>query len=95
MGRGGITLGEHVVLSPGAVVTSDSLVYSNYTMPRPHNSAPVVLEDGVWVCANAVILPGVTVGKNSVVAAGSVVTKNVPANVLVAGVPAVIRKQIS
>lgn len=43
---------------------------------------------------NAIILKGVTVGENSVVAAGAVVSKDVPANVVVAGNPAVIVKQL-
>ncbi|MBB1411678.1 DapH/DapD/GlmU-related protein [Pseudoalteromonas sp. SG44-17] len=45
---------------------------------------------GVWIGVNATILPGVIVGEMSIVAAGSVVTKNVPPNVIVAGVPAKI-----
>ena len=54
----------------------------------------VHLEDGCWVAAGAMILPGVTVGKGSVVAAGSVVTKDVPPNTLVGGVPAKVIKQL-
>ena len=54
---------------------------------------PITLEKNVWVGGSATILPGVTIGENSVVAGGSVVTKNVPANVIVAGNPAkVIRR---
>ena len=51
--------------------------------------------DGVWVGANSIILPGVTIGEGSVVAAGSVVSKDVPSNVLVAGVPAKIVREIN
>jgi len=50
----------------------------------------VILEDNVWVGANAIILKGVRIGKNSVIGAGSVVTKDVPSNVVVAGNPAKI-----
>jgi acetyltransferase-like isoleucine patch superfamily enzyme len=47
----------------------------------------------VWICAGATVLQGVTVGDNSVIAAGAVVTKDVPQNVMVAGVPAgVVRR---
>jgi len=52
-------------------------------------TAPVIIEDNVWIGMNAVILKGVTVGTNSVVAAGAVVTKSVPENTVVAGNPAV------
>ncbi|MBC2264085.1 hypothetical protein HCB37_06065 [Listeria booriae] len=54
--------------------------------------APICIKKNAWIGANATILPGVTVGENSVVAASATVTKDVPDNVIVAGVPA---KQIS
>jgi len=63
--------------------------------PRPElKTAPVIIEDNVWIGMNAIILKGVTIGENSVVAAGAVVSKSVPANVVVAGNPAVIVKQL-
>jgi len=63
--------------------------------PRPElRTMPVVISDNVWIGMNAIILKGVTIGENSVVAAGAVVTKSVPANVVVAGNPAVITKQL-
>jgi len=55
---------------------------------------PVIIEDNVWIGMNATILKGVTIGENSVVAAGAVVTKSVPANVVVAGNPAVVIKRL-
>ncbi len=64
--------------------------------PRPPlKTAPVIIEDNVWIGMNAVILKGVTIGENSVVAAGAVVSKSVPANVVVAGNPAVIVRQLT
>jgi acetyltransferase-like isoleucine patch superfamily enzyme len=63
--------------------------------PRPAiGSAPVTIKDNVWIGMNAVILKGVTIGENSIVAAGAVVSKSVPANVVVAGNPAVIVKEL-
>ena len=53
------------------------------------------LKMGCWIGANAIILPGVTVGNNSIVGAGSIVTKEVPDNVVVAGNPARIIKEIT
>jgi acetyltransferase-like isoleucine patch superfamily enzyme len=55
----------------------------------------IVLKRNCWIGANSVILPGVTVGVNSVVAAGSVVTKDVPADTVVAGVPARVIKKVT
>ena len=48
-----------------------------------------------WIGANVTILPGVTIGDYVVVAAGAVVTKDVPSGVLVAGVPAIVKKRFN
>lgn len=56
--------------------------------------SPVTIEDNVWIGANSVINVGVCIGKNSTVAAGSVVLEDVPANVVVGGVPARIIKKL-
>ena len=60
----------------------------------PIRARPVIIADNVWIGMNSTILKGVTIGENSVVAAGSVVTKPVPPNVVVAGNPAVITKEL-
>ncbi len=54
--------------------------------------APITIEDGVWLGARVTVCPGVTIGKGTYVAAGSIVTKNLPSNVMAAGVPARIKK---
>jgi maltose O-acetyltransferase len=59
--------------------------------PEP---APVFLEENVWLAARVIVLPGVTIGTNSVIGAGSVVTSNIPPNVLAAGMPAKIIRQL-
>ena len=51
-------------------------------------ATPVRIGNDVWIGGNVTILPGVTIGNNVVVAAGAVVTKDVPDNTLVGGVPA-------
>lgn len=58
-------------------------------------SAPITIEDNVWLGASVTVLPGVTIGAGSVVAAGSVVTKNVPPMSVVAGVPARLIRTIT
>lgn len=57
-------------------------------------SAPVKLENDVWIGANATVLKGVTIGEGAIVAAGSVVNKDVPAHTMVAGAPARVIKEI-
>jgi len=54
---------------------------------RP-NSAPIVLEENVWLGARVIVLKGVTIGHDSVVGAGSVVTRDIPPRCVAAGVPA-------
>lgn len=63
--------------------------------PRPKlETRPVRIADNVWIGMNAIVLKGVTIGENSIVAAGAVVSKSVPPNVVVAGNPAVIVKEL-
>jgi acetyltransferase-like isoleucine patch superfamily enzyme len=63
--------------------------------PRPKlETRPVRIADNVWVGMNAIILKGVTIGENSVVAAGAVVSRDVPANVIVAGNPAAVVRHL-
>ncbi|MCF8371470.1 MAG: acyltransferase [Bacteroidales bacterium] len=57
-------------------------------------TSEISIEDNVWVGARATILKGVTIGEGSIVAVGAVVTKSVPPNSIVAGVPAVVVKTI-
>lgn len=56
--------------------------------------APVVIGENVWICESARINRGVTIGDNSIIAAGAIVTKDIPANVIAAGIPAKVIKQI-
>jgi acetyltransferase-like isoleucine patch superfamily enzyme len=58
------------------------------------NKKPVYIGNNVWIGWGSVILKGVTIGDNSIIAAGAVVLKDVPANVLVAGNPAAIKREI-
>lgn len=94
---GPVTIGNHVNLAQGITVTALNHNFDDSDKridEQGVSTTPVVIEDDIWIGANAVILPGVTIGHHSVVAAGAVVTKNVPPHSLVAGVPAKIIKQI-
>ncbi|MGE0766676.1 MAG: acyltransferase [Hyphomicrobiaceae bacterium] len=57
-------------------------------------SAPIILEDDVWICARSIILRGVTIGWGSVIGAGSVVTRDIPPRSLAAGQPARVIRSI-
>ena len=94
---GPVTIGDHVNLAQGITVTALNHNFSQPALPIDQqgvSTAPVTLGDDIWIGANAVVLPGVTIGNHCVVAAGAVVTKDVPPHSLVAGVPAIIIKQI-
>lgn len=80
---GRATVGKHCHVGAGAVLAG---------VIEPPSAQPVVLGDNVLVGANAVVLEGVQVGSGAVIAAGAVVTKDVPANAVVAGIPAKIVK---
>jgi len=92
---GKIIIGNNVSISPCSVIVSYGLDTSVLDMKRPHKSSgDIVLEDNVWICSNVTVTGGIRIGKNSVVAAGSVVSKDVPADCIVAGVPAQIVKKL-
>jgi len=61
----------------------------------PAHTKPVIIGRGVWIGCRVIILKGISIGDNAIIAAGSVVTKNVPPGALVAGNPAIIKKQVS
>lgn len=68
---------------------------SDYRQKRARTeSKPIIIEDFVWIGCNVTILGGVTVGKGSVIGAGSLVTKDIPPNVMAAGIPAKVIKEL-
>jgi len=85
-----VTIGDYVLMSWGV-----NILENNYhdTEDNTIRTAPVTIEDRVWIGCNVIILSGVTVGAGSIIAAGSVVTKDVPARSLVAGNPAKVIRE--
>lgn len=86
-----ITIGDDVAIARDVVIMdfdAHDIEYAGYQM-----SKPVVIGNKVWIGYRAMILKGVTIGDGAIVAAGSIVTKNVPPNTIVAGVPAKVVKE--
>lgn len=91
--HGGVTLGDGCQIGHNVVFATLNHGLSPEERPITY-PAPIVLERNVWVGSNATILQGVTIGENAVVAAGAVVTRDVPANTIVGGVPAKFIRKI-
>ena len=100
-----ITIGNNVLFGSKCYITDHNHgIYkgdnTSYQSISPKDRAltcdeVVFIADDVWIGDNVVILPGVHIGKSSVIAANAVVTKDVPENVIVAGVPAKIIKYLN
>lgn len=91
--QGGIAIGDGVLIGHNVVLAT----LNHDIDPRKRSTmhpAPIVIGNNVWIGANATVVPGVTIGDGAVIAAGAVVSKDVPANVIVGGVPAKIIKKI-
>lgn len=90
---GGVVIEDGVFIGPGA-----KLLSVNHPIDPQHRHENILqavrIKKNAWLGADAKILPGVTVGENAVVGAGAVVTKDVPANTVVVGVPAKVIKKI-
>jgi maltose O-acetyltransferase len=84
-----VTIGDRVQFGPNVtIITGDHHIGPHDSRCGAHRSAPVSIGPGSWLGASSVVLPGVVIGPGAVVAAGAVVSRDVPADSLVAGVPA-------
>ncbi len=99
----GAEVGDKTMVDMNAVIGARALIGKNCHIGagsviagvlEPPSKNPVRIGDDVLVGANAVVLEGVRIGKGSVIAAGAIVTKNIPAGVVAAGVPAQIIKKV-
>lgn len=90
-----VQMGERVAIAPGVVFSALSDPNKSRLLEHfPKIEETIVLEDDVWVGANATILPGVHIGKMSVIGAGCVVTRNVEPGSVIAGVPGKVIRNV-
>ena len=90
---GGITIEDDVFIGPQCVLATE---YHPENPETRHSllTKPIVVKRNAWLGANVTVLAGVTIGENAIAAAGSVVTKDVPDNMVVAGSPARVIREI-
>jgi acetyltransferase-like isoleucine patch superfamily enzyme len=98
-GQGGIRVGDNVLFGPRTQVLAVDHVFTDPTKPimdQGITAQGIVIEDGCWIGAGAIVLDGVTIGRGTCVGAGAVVTKSIPPHSLAVGVPArVIRNLLT
>ena len=94
-----LTIGNHVNIGGNCIIMDTDVHQMDYVARRGEKvenaddantkvqSAPVTIEDDVWIGANCIVLKGVTIGARSIIGAGSVVTKDIPADCIAAGNP--------
>ncbi|OYX81443.1 MAG: acetyltransferase [Flavobacteriales bacterium 32-34-25] len=90
---GGITIEDNVLIAPKVSLLTEghptAIEDRHSLIPKP-----IHIKKNAWIGTGATILPGVTIGENAVVAAGAVVSKDVPDNTIVGGIPAKLLKTI-
>lgn len=92
---GHIYIGDCVMIGPNVTIaTASHPVNGELRHKGLQYNKDVHIGENVWLGANVVILPGVTVGKNSIIGAGSIVTKNIPENVVAAGNPCRVLREV-
>ncbi|NWA04467.1 acyltransferase [Pseudomonas gingeri] len=90
-----IRIGSHCDLGPGVeFILGSHEIGSRERRAGKGTARSIVVGNGCWIGAKSVILGGVTIGDGAIVAAGAIVTRDVPGHVLVAGVPAVVKRQL-
>ena len=91
-----ITIGKNVLFGPNvSIYTAGHPIHYESRISGYEYGVPVAIGDNVWIGGNCVILPGVKIGSNTVIGAGSIVTKEIPDNVLAAGNPCKVIREIT
>lgn len=102
-----LTIGNHVNIGGNCIIMDTDVHQMDYVARRGEKvenaddantkvqSAPVTIEDNVWIGANCIVLKGVTIGARSIIGAGSIVTKDIPADCIAAGNPCRVIRYIN
>lgn len=94
-----LTIGNYVKIGGGVLIIDTDCHPIDYNVRRISNegtkSAPIVIEDDVWIGAQSIVLKGVTIGARSIIGAGSVVTRSIPADCIAGGNPCKVIKKLN
>lgn len=91
-----VTIGDNVMVAPNVTIsTAGHPIDPDIRITGQQFSLPVHIEDNVWLGTGVIVHPGVVIGRNSVIGSGSVVTKSIPPNVVAAGVPCRVLREIT
>ena len=91
-----VTIGNNVLIGPNvSLYTPNHAINADERKEGYERSLPINIGDNVWVGGSVTIVPGVTIGDNTIIGAGSVVTKDIPSNVIAAGVPCRVIRSIT
>jgi len=90
-----VTIGENVMFAPNVqLYAAYHPIIAEERIKGPELAAPIRIGDNVWLGGGVIVCPGVTIGNNTTIGAGSVVTKDIPANVVAAGNPCRVIRQL-
>jgi len=90
-----VHIGDHTLLGPGVQLYAASHpLAAAERIKGPELAAPITVGRNVWLGGGVIVCPGVTIGDNTTIGAGSVVTRDVPANVLAAGNPCRVIREL-
>ena len=90
-----VRIGNHVMIGPAVqIYTAAHPIEAKPRIQGWEVAKPITIADSVWIAGGAILLPGVCIGRNAVVGAGAVVSRDVPANTVVAGSPARVIRTI-
>jgi maltose O-acetyltransferase len=93
---GRVVIGDNVMFAPNvAIYTAGHPIHPDSRNSGYEYGIGITIGNNVWIGGNTVVNPGVTIGDNAVIGAGSVVTKDIPANVIAAGVPCRVIREIT
>ncbi|MCI7351436.1 MAG: sugar O-acetyltransferase [Ruminococcus sp.] len=93
---GKVTFGNNVFIAPNCLfTTAEHAIDAKQRNEGMEVALPITVGNSVWFGAGVIVLGGVTIGDNTVIAAGSVVTKDIPSNVIAAGVPCRVLRKIT